>query len=83
MGGEMGIRKSGGMRNQNQDTLREGEKKLFSIKGKNKNILKGFVIHTNFPNLAYPLRQELSMFFFYYEMKMAIVLDVNKLMKII
>lgn len=61
----MGIRKSGGMRNQNQDTLREGEKKLVSIKGKeNKNIFKSFVMCTNFPNLAYPLRQELSMILF-------------------
>lgn len=30
----MGIRKSGGMRNQNQDTLREGEKAIFNKREK-------------------------------------------------
>lgn len=30
----MGILKSGGMRNQNQDTLREGEKAIFNKRGK-------------------------------------------------
>lgn len=56
----MGIRKSRGMRNQNQDTLREGEKAIFNKRGK-KEYLKSFVTCTNFPNLVYPLRQELSM----------------------
>lgn len=37
----MGIRKSGGMRNQNQDILREGEKAIFNKRGK-KEYLKKF-----------------------------------------